>query len=176
MRSRACVSGIFGLVLAVIACDPAMIAAPETGNSATEIAYRRLGQVDGYALGAVTYQDFRRSGWPSFTILHMDVRSGPPVAADAVVVLGVAGGAATSADGAESHIEAVLAESDERGLCIVRGWLDGQRHVAALPTECPAEIRAELDAILQDFDALTGGDAIWVLRFHEGLLRSKRRL
>jgi hypothetical protein len=34
----------------------------------------------------------------------------------------------------------------------------------------------ELDGILHDFDDLTGGEAIWVLRFEQGLLRSKQRL
>jgi hypothetical protein len=106
----------------------------------------------------------------------MDVRSGPVDEADAVVVLGIAGGEATSPGDAESLVNAVLEQSDDRGLCIVRGWLDGQRHVAALPMECPAEVRNELEGILHDFDALTGGDATWVLRFEHGLLRSKQRL
>ena len=172
-----CVLVIFvGMALAVIACGPTEIAPVETREAVSEIAYRRLGQVDEYAVGAVTYERFRRSGWPSFTILHMDVRSGPVEQADAVVVLGIAGGEATSPGGAESLVDAVLAQSDERGLCIVRGWLGGQRHVAALPTECPAEIRDELDDILHDFDDLTGGEAVWVLRFEQGLLRCKQRL
>jgi hypothetical protein len=96
--------------------------------------------------------------------------------ADAVVVLGVAGGEATSPGGAESLVNAMLEQSDDRGLCIVRGWLDGRRHVAAVPMECPAEIRAELDGILYDFDDLTGGEAVWPLRFEQGTLRSKQRL
>jgi hypothetical protein len=45
-----------------------------------------------------------------------------------------------------------------------------------LPMECPAEIGDELHGILHDFDNLTGGDAIWVLRFEQGLLRGKQRL
>jgi hypothetical protein len=160
---------------AVIACGPARQQRPET-EAVSESAYRRLSQVDTYVVGAVTYEQFRGAGWPSFTILHMDVRSGPVEKAEAVVVLGVAGGEATSPGGAESLVDAVLGQSDDRGLCIVRGWLDGQRHVAALPMECPVEVRDELDGILHDFDDLTGGEAIWVLRFEQGLLRSKQRL
>jgi hypothetical protein len=177
MRSRTGVMGIFAwVVLAVIACGPAREQRPETEDAISESAYRRLSQIDEYEVGGATYERFRRYEWPSFTILHMDVRSGPVEQADAVVVLGIAGGGATSPGGAESQVEAVLGQSDDRGLCIVRGWLDGQRHVAALPMECPAEIRDELDNILYDFDNLTGGEAIWALRFEQGLLRSKQRL
>jgi hypothetical protein len=176
---------------AVAACGPAReqqrsaqddarkaeeITRAETKEAISESAYRRLSQIDEYEVGAATYERFRRHEWPSFTILHMDVRSGPVERADAVVVLGVAGGQAESSGDAESLVNAVLEQSDDRGLCIVRGWLDGQRHVAALPMECPAEIRDELDGILHDFDNLTGGDATWILRFEQGLLRNKERL
>ena len=177
MRSRSCVIVIAVMTgLAVVACGPPGSAPAETRQAASERAYRQLRQVDEYSVGAASYESFRRSRWPSFTILHMDVRPGPAENADAVVVLGIAGGEATSPGGAESLVDAVLAQSDERGLCIVRGWLGGHRHVAALPRECPAEIREELDGILQDFDELTGGEAVWVLRFEQGLLRSKQRI
>jgi hypothetical protein len=176
MRSRICVIAICAwMASAVIACGPGRQQRPET-EAVPESTYRRLSQVDAYVVGAVTYEQFRGAGWPSFTILHMDVRTGPVEQADAVVVLGLAGGEATSRGGAESLVEAALGQSDERGLCIVRGWLGGQRHVAALPMECPAEIRDELDTILPEFDELTGGEAIWVLRFEQGLLRSKQSL
>ena len=96
MRSRPYVIVISVVTgLSVVACGPTEITPVETREAVSEIAYRRLGQVDEYAVGAVTYERFRRSGWPSFTILHMDVRSGP-VERDAVVVLGVAGGEATA--------------------------------------------------------------------------------
>jgi len=177
MRSRAWVLVILvGTGLAVIACGPDPQQPAETKEATPEGAYRTLSQIDEYEVGAATYERFRRYEWPSFTILHMDVRSGPVDEADAVVVLGIAGGEATSPGDAESLVNAVLEQSDDRGLCIVRGWLDGQRHVAALPRECPAEVRNELEGILHDFDALTGGDATWVLRFEQGLLRSKQRL
>jgi len=177
MRSRACVMGIFVATgLAVVACGPLPSTPAQTREAAFETAYRRLSLIEGYDVGAVSYEEFRRAAWPSFTILHMDVRSGPAEEADAVVVLGLAGGEATSPGGAESHVDAALGQSDERGLCVVRGWLGGQRHVAALPMECPAEIRDELDAILPEFDELTGGEAVWVLRFEQGLLRSKQSL
>jgi hypothetical protein len=162
--------------LAVVACGPLPSTPAQTREAAFETAYRRLSLIEGYDVGAVSYEEFRRAAWPSFTILHMDVRSGPVEGADAVVVLGIAGGEAMAPDGAESLVHAVLAQSDDRGLCIVRGWLGGQRHVAALPMECPAAVRQELDGILGDFDTLTGGEAFWVLRFEQGLLRSKQRL
>jgi hypothetical protein len=165
-----------GTGLAVGACGPPASTPAETRRAVSESAHQRLGQIDEYEVGVATYERFRRYEWPSFTILHMDVRSGPVEKAEAVVVLGVAGGEATSPGGAESLVDAVLGQSDDRGLCIVRGWLDGQRHVAALPMECPVEVRDELDGILHDFDDLTGGEAIWVLRFEQGLLRSKQRL
>jgi hypothetical protein len=177
MRSRACVLVIsVATGVAAIACGPARQQPAETRQAVSESAHQRLGQIDEYEVGAATYERFRRYEWPFFTILHMDVRSGPVEKAEAVVVLGVAGGEATSPGGAESLVDAVLGQSDDRGLCIVRGWLDGQRHVAALPMECPVEVRDELDGILHDFDDLTGGEAIWVLRFEQGLLRSKQRL
>lgn len=177
MRSRICVIVIYVCMLpTMIACGRPGITPVETREAAFASAYRSLGQVDAYQVGGASYERFRRYEWPSFTILHMDVRAGPVETADAVVVLGIAGGEATSADGAESLVNAVLEQSDDRGLCIVRGWLDGERHVAALPTECPPEIRDELDRILPEFDDLTGGDAIWALRFEEGVLRSKQRL
>jgi hypothetical protein len=192
MRSRTCVMVILvWMVSAVIACGTGRqqqrsaqgdarkaegITRAETKEAIAESAYRTLSQIDEYEVDAATYERFRRYEWPSFTILHMDVRSGPIRKADAVVVLGVAGGEATSPGSAESLVDAVLEQSDDRGLCIVRGWLEGQRHVVALPTECPAEIRDELDGILHDFDDLTGGEAVWVLRFGQGLLRSKQRL
>jgi hypothetical protein len=178
MRSRTCVMAIFAWVgLAVIGCGPVREQRPEARETVPESAYGRLSQIDHYQVGTATYEHFRSSEWPSFTILHMDVRSGPVEQADAVVVLGVAGGDATSAGtAAETQVEAVLEQSDARGVCIVRGWLEGERHVAALPTECPAQIRDELDDILYDFDNLTGGDAIWALRFEQGLLRSKQGL
>jgi hypothetical protein len=177
MRSRACVMGIFvGTGLAVVACAPQPGTRPQTREAAFETANQRLSLIEAYDVGAVSYEEFRRAAWPSFTILHMDVRSGPVESADAVVVLGIAGGEAMPPDGVESLVQAVLGQSDERGVCIVRGWLDGQRHIAALPMECPAAVREELDGILDDFDALTGGEASWVLRFEQGLLHSKQRL
>jgi hypothetical protein len=178
MRSRACVSvNSIWMGLAVIACGPAEIRSTDPSGAAFESRVQEnLSQVDQYEVGTATYEQFRRYPWPSFTVLHMDVRSGPVKSADAVVVLGIAGGEATSSGGAEGDVDAVLGQIDARGFCIVRGWFEGQRHVATLPMECPAVIRDELDGILHDFDNLTGGDAIWVLRFEEGLLLSKQRL
>ena len=112
MRSRACFMVIFvGAALAVVACVPPESTPAQTREAALGSAYRRLSLIDGYAVGAVSYQRFRRVGWPSFTILHMDVRSGPVEHADAVVVLGVAGGEATSPGGAESLVSAVLEQA-----------------------------------------------------------------
>jgi hypothetical protein len=141
-----------------------------------EVAASRLSAVEDYVVGDESYLAFRQQAWPSFTILHMDVRTGAPETADAVIVLGIAGGDATAGRGAEHPVENALAIVDDRGLCIVRGWLDGQRRVAAFATECPQPVRQELDGILDDFDALTGGDAIWLLRFEKGLLQTKQRL
>jgi hypothetical protein len=183
MRSRASIMAILvWMTSAVIACAPArqQPAAQDDASRAGEVrraeALEQLGRIEHYEIGAATYEQFRDAGWPSFTILHMDVRSGPVESADAVVVLGVAGGEATLLGGPESLVSAVLEQSDHRGVCVVRGWLDGQRHIAALPTVCPAVIRDELDGILPEFDNLTGGDAVWVLRFGEGRLRSKQRI
>jgi hypothetical protein len=186
MRSRTCLTMMFVLTIpTVIACTPARqddaskaeeTARAEAKEAVFESAYRRLSQIETYEVGAATYEQFRHAGLPSFTILHMDVRSGPVDEADAVVVLGIAGGEATSLGGPESLVRAVLEQSDDRGVCVVRGWLDGERHIAALPMECPAMIRDELDGILHDFDDLTGGDAHWVLHFEQGLLQSKQRL
>jgi hypothetical protein len=187
MRSRPhMVATLVWVTSAVVACSPARqqqsaqddpARAEENRRAeAKEAALEKLSGIEEYEIGAATYEQFRDTGWPSFTILHMDVRSGPVESADAVVVLGIAGGEATSLGGPESLVSAVLEQSDHRGVCVVRGWLDGQRHIAALPTECPAVIRDELDGILPEFDNLTGGDAVWVLRFGEGLLRSKQRI
>ena len=143
---------------------------------ALAVAQASLARVDGYEVGVATLRQFREDGWPSFTVLHMDVRAGPVETANAVAVLGVAGGAATAGDSAERLVAAALAQSDGRGLCIVRGWFEGQRRIAALPTECPRQIRDELDAILGDIDDLTGGDAVWLLGFEQGVLRRKQHL
>jgi hypothetical protein len=182
MRSGTAVIAVL-VSMVVVACGPGReqrsaqddARSKEIGQALAD-ASEALSKLDEYEAGATTYELFRRYPWPSFTILHMDVRSGPAETADAVVVLGVAGGEATAQGGAESAVQAILEQSDDRGLCIVRGWLEGQRRVAALPMECPAEIGDELHGILHDFDNLTGGDAIWVLRFEQGLLRGKQRL
>jgi len=191
-RMRSGICAILVLILAAFAVVSCVLTRPQQGSGrdgnrdadevvearerALAIAQESLGKVDDYEVGVATFQQFRQYQWPSFTLLHMDVRPGPIETADALVVLGIAGGEAIAGGGTESLVAAALEQSDGRGLCIVRGWLDGQRHVAALPIECPEQVRDELDDILDEFDDLTGGDAVWVLAFEEGVLRRKERL
>jgi len=190
MPSRASLMLMFVLTSFAVACGPSReqrqsaqddVRDPEESRGAeTEEAYETaqnsLSTVDEYEVGKASYVLFRQHNWPTFTILHMDVRSGRVETADAVVVLGTAGGEATAQGEAENLVKEALETIDDRGLCIVRGWLDGQRYVAAIPAECPEAVRDELDGILQDFDAMTGGAAVWILRFEQGLLQSKQRL